>query len=361
MLHGKGSVDWAFAELLAFASLADQGYNVRLTGQDCRRGTFSSRHAVLSDVETDQPFELLSQIKNGRVEVINSPLTEQGCLGFEFGYSVANPQTLVCWEAQFGDFANGAQIVIDQFLVASEAKWQQTSGLVLLLPHGYEGMGPEHSSARPERFLQCCGNLNIQVCNVTTPAQLFHLLRRQILRQFRKPLVLMTPKSLLRHPKVQSSTQDFTGTTFQEVIDDPGAGEREKAIRLLMCTGKMYVELAEQRDSRNDLGLVPIIRLEQLYPFPYERLEDVRAQYPNIREVVWVQEEPENMGAWTFVQHRIPRIFGEKVKVSYMGRKNSGSTAEGSAKAHQVEQKRILDEAFALVCVPEPKLPVKKS
>lgn len=361
MLQGKGSIDWAFAELLAFASLAEEGFNVRLTGQDCRRGTFSSRHAVLLDYESNEPFELLKQIKNGNVEIINSPLSEQGCLGFEFGYSVANPNTLVLWEAQFGDFANGAQIVVDQFLVASEAKWQQTSGLVMLLPHGYEGMGPEHSSARPERFLQCCGNLNIQVCNVSTPAQLFHVLRRQMLRQFRKPLVLMTPKSLLRHPKVQSPMQEFTGPSFQEVIDDPGAGEREKAARLIMCTGKIYYELAELRDSRNDLEWVPILRLEQLYPFPYERLEEVRAQYSNIRELVWVQEEPENMGAWTFVQHRIPRIFGGNVKVSYKGRKNSGSTAEGSAKAHQVEQKRILDEAFALVCAWEPKLVVKKS
>lgn len=348
MLDGKGAVDWAFAELLAFASLASENFGVRLSGQDCKRGTFSSRHAVVFDYETGKPCELMRRAGWAPVQVINSPLSELGCMGFEFGYSVSTPNTLVLWEAQFGDFANGAQILIDQFLVASEAKWQQTSGLVLLLPHGHEGMGPEHTSARPERFLQCCGNLNIQVCNVSTPAQLFHLLRRQMLRKFRKPLVLMTPKSLLRHPKFVSETKEFTGMTFQEVLEDSGVPKNDSTERLIMCTGKIYYELVAMREAQSEFASMPILRLEQMYPFPYEMLAKALQRYPRVSEVVWVQEEPQNMGAWNFVRSRIPRAYGEIKKVSYVGRKNSGSTAEGSSKAHALEQKRITEDAFAV-------------
>lgn len=362
MLEGKGAIDWAFAELLALASLASESYPVRLSGQDSKRGTFSSRHAVLFDHESGEADELLRKKDWAPVDIINSPLSELACLGFEFGYSVGSPRTLVLWEAQFGDFVNGGQILLDQFLVASEAKWQQTSGLVLLLPHGHEGMGPEHTSARPERFLQSCGNLNIQVCNVTSPAQLFHLLRRQVLRKFRKPLILMTPKSLLRHPKVISSIQEFTSATFQELIDDPYVTDGKKAERLLMCTGKIYFELNALQESSADLARIPILRLEQIYPFPYEALSElIRKQYPKVREVVWVQEEPENMGAWSFVHSRLLRIADTIESVRYVGRKNSGSTAEGSSKAHALEQKRILEEAFALGGAKESKLVAKHS
>lgn len=351
-------IDWGFAELLAFGTLAKEGVRVRLSGQDCKRGTFSSRHGVLVDYETGQEHSIFAKEGWAPVDIINSPLTEQGCLGFEFGYSTACNSTLVLWEAQFGDFANGAQIIIDQFIVASEAKWQQTSSLVLLLPHGYEGMGPEHSSARPERFLQACGNLNIQVCNFTTPAQYFHALRRQMLRSFRKPLIVMTPKSLLRHPELISSRSDFIDSQFEEVLDDAKVSDPASAERILMCTGKIYFDLEARRRASSELANMPIVRIEQLYPFPYEKLDQVFRRYPRVKEVVWVQEEPANMGAWTFVNFRIPRIasLNKEASVIYVGRKGSGSTAEGSAKAHQVEQKRIIDEAFSLVCAWEPKV-----
>jgi 2-oxoglutarate dehydrogenase E1 component len=347
MLDADGSIDWSFAELLAFASLAQQGFGVRLSGQDCKRGTFSSRHGVLFDAETGEPLPLLQREGMARVDIINSPLSEQGCMGFEFGYSLSETRSLILWEAQFGDFANGAQIIIDQFLVASEAKWKQSSVLTLLLPHGYEGMGPEHSSARLERFLQSCGNLNIQVCNLTTPAQYFHALRRQMIRPFRKPLVIMSPKSLLRHPKVVSPLKDFSEQGFVEAIDDRQVNAKA-ATRIVMCTGKIYYELLEYRDSKPELKDVAILRLEQLYPFPYETLNPILKRFANAKDIVWVQEEPENMGAWSFVSLRLPRIetLPKGAKVRYVGRKGSGSTAEGSAKAHQLEQKRIVEEAF---------------
>ncbi len=356
MLDGDGAVDWAFAELLAFASLANEGLPVRLTGQDCKRGTFSSRHAVLFDNKTGEALELLRRKDWAPISVVNSPLSELGCLGFEFGYSVGSPNTLVLWEAQFGDFVNGAQILIDQFLVASEAKWQQTSGLVLLLPHGHEGMGPEHTSARPERFLQSCGNLNIQVCNVTSPAQLFHLLRRQLLRKFRKPLILMEPKSLLRDARMVSATREFTSETFRELLDDTSVPGGEQVEKLLLCTGKIYFDLVSLRSSHSEFKDVPILRLEQMYPFPYEAMTELFQQrYPRLREVVWVQEEPQNMGAWNFVRARIPRASESTIKTAYVGRKNSGSTAEGSSKAHALEQKRILEDAFKRVSSQESK------
>lgn len=355
MLEGPGNIDWGFAELLAFASLAKEGSPTRLSGQDCKRGTFTSRHAVIFNAKTGEAYEPLNTVNpSAKVTVINSPLSELGCLGFEFGYSVVSKSSLVLWEAQFGDFVNGAQVIIDQFLVASEAKWQQTCGLVLLLPHGYEGMGPEHSSARPERFLQSCGNLNIQICNITTPAQYFHVLRRQVLRAFKKPLVIMSPKSLLRHPLVVSSFEAFSTGGFQEVLDDVSLTQPKKIEKIILCTGKIYYELLEKRSSQKDLQTVGLLRCEQLYPFPRESLLKILSPYKNLKEILWVQEEPKNMGGWNFVYPRLQKILKSSLTLSYVGRKNSGSTAEGSGKAHKIEQQRIIEEAFALACAWQP-------
>lgn len=357
MFEGEGEIDWGMAELLAFGSAALDGYHVRLSGQDCGRGTFSHRHAILRDFNTNKPLNILNQIGDNQatVDVINSPLSEAGCLGFEFGYSVADPDSLVLWEAQFGDFANGAQIIIDQFLVASEAKWKQASSLVLLLPHGYEGQGPEHSSARPERFLQSCGNLNIQVANLTTPAQLFHILRRQVMREFQKPLVIMTPKSLLRHPKVVSSLKAFTEGGFTEIIDDPSINNPDAVKRLVVCTGKVYYDLEKAREENDQTSEVPLIRIEQLYPFPKQKLAEVLKRYSGVREIYWTQEEPVNMGAWTFMRPRLEKLCGPNQVVKYVGRKGSGSTAEGSLKSHIIEQQRIVQDALGLARTLDPK------
>ncbi len=350
MLESGSDFDWGMGELLAYASLASEGHPVRLTGQDCRRGTFSHRHAVLRDFETSALLETLNQAEKGqaRVDVVNSPLSEVGCLGFEFGYSVAYRKSLVLWEAQFGDFSNGAQIIVDQFLVASEAKWKQSCSLVLLLPHGYEGQGPEHSSARPERFLQLCGNDNIQVANLTSPAQIFHILRRQALRDFAKPLIIMTPKSLLRHPKAVSKLADFSDGSFQEVLDDPSfvTKKKDKVSRLVVCSGKIFYDLDQAREKA-EVSDTALIRIEQLYPFPEEALLEVLKGYPKASKLVWVQEEPENMGAWTFVRSRLESL-DKRLILSYVGRHSSGSTAEGSLKAHNIEQSRILTRALEI-------------
>jgi 2-oxoglutarate dehydrogenase E1 component len=348
MLEGKGSVDWAFAELLAFASLADSGFSIRLSGQDSKRGTFSSRHAVLFDYKTGETYEPLKKFNNNDSSVIiNSPLSELACLGFEFGYSVASEKSLVLWEAQFGDFVNGAQIILDQFLVASEAKWKQVTDLVLLLPHGYEGMGPEHSSARLERFLQAAGNLNIQVCSVTTPAQYFHLLRRQKLKGYRKPLVIMSPKSLLRHPKMISETKELISGAFSPLLISKTFSKKTKEKFAIMCSGKIYYDLLEHQESGETKKDPSIIRFEQIYPFPKESLEIFLKENDGIKEIRWVQEEPQNMGAWNFIYYKFSNTFGSDIKLRYVGRKHSGSTAEGSLKAHQLEQKRIVTEAFS--------------
>jgi 2-oxoglutarate dehydrogenase E1 component len=348
-------IDWSFAELLATASLLSEEFAVRFSGQDSRRGTFSSRHAVVFDVENNKEFNPQEAINPGKCQYINSPLSELSCLGFEFGYSLDAHKSLVVWEAQFGDFVNGAQVVIDQFLVASEAKWQQTSQLVLLLPHGYEGMGPEHSSARPERFLQSCGSLNIQVCNPTTPAQYFHLLRRQMHRSFYKPLVVLSPKSLLRHPKVVSDTKEFCSGSFSELIDDTSIKKADKCKNLILCSGKIYYDLLEVKEQQKNISSVPLVRLEQLYPFPSEKIKTLLKKYKNLSSITWVQEEPKNMGGYNFVLPRIQTILPSKIKFGYVGRKPSGSTAEGSGKSHKLEQQRIVEEAFALVCAWEPK------
>ena len=343
-----GGVDWPMAELLAFGSLAAEGYVVRLSGQDCQRGTFSSRHGVIRDFETGKPLELLNQISPSqmKVEILNSPLSELGVMGFDYGFSVANPQALVLWEGQFGDFVNGAQIIIDQFLVASEAKWNQTSGLVLLLPHGYEGSGPEHSSGRMERFLQLCGNANIQVANPTTAAQYFHILRRQMVRSYRKPLVLMTPKSLLRHAKVVSPLKDFESSVFEETLDDVRIKDPKAVQRIVFCSGKIYYDLLEA-SVQKEQNFVAFVRIEQLYPFPTERIRAVLSRYKSIKEIVWCQEEPQNMGAWTFVRPHIEEL-ADDIPLKYIGRRDSGTTAEGAMKAHAVEQARIVKEAVDL-------------
>lgn len=350
MLQGDGVIDWGMAEILTFGSLALEGKHVRLSGQDCRRGTFSHRHAVIRDFETGEELHTLNQIAKGQetVEVINSPLSEQGVLGFEFGYSVANRDALVMWEAQFGDFSNGGQIIIDQFLAASEAKWKQASGLVLMLPHGYEGMGPEHSSARPERYLQLCGDNNMQVVNPTTPAQMFHLLRRQLYREFRKPLIIMTPKSLLRHPECVSKLKDFTDESFTEVIDDAFIEDKEQVERVVFCTGKIFYELDKARREQKHDKKVAIVRIEQLYPFPEEQADKVLKQYKNASEILWTQEEPSNMGAWTAIRHKVKQLSTRERSFRYSGRTSAGTTAEGNVKSHQKEQSRIIEDTLKI-------------
>ncbi len=348
-------LDWACAEALALGSLAVEGVPVRLSGQDSGRGTFSQRHAVLHDADTGARYVPLSGIREGqaRVDVLDSMLSENAVLGFEFGLSLADPHRLVLWEAQYGDFANGAQVVIDQFISASESKWARMSGLVLLLPHGYEGQGPEHSSARLERFLQLCAEDNIQVCYPTTPAQLFHALRRQVHRTFRKPLVMFTPKSLLRHKLVVSRVRDLTDSTFEPVLDDPAAThtpgadnsiDRTAVTRVLLCSGKIFYTLSAERTERG-ADTVAIVRLEQIYPFPVRELDAVLQTYPGVRNVCWVQEEPRNMGAWRFVSERLALPGGGTVV--YVGRPEAASPATGVYKVHLDEEAALLDHAFA--------------
>src|SRR6266403_1998445 len=354
--EGRG-IDWSCAEALAIGALLLEGIPVRMSGQDTCRGTFSQRHAVLHDVETGDRYVPLDNIRGDQVSfrVIDSMLSENAVLGFELGMSLADPRRLVVWEAQFGDFINGAQVVVDQFLACSESKWQRMSGLVLLLPHGYEGQGPEHSSARLERFLQLCAEDNMQVCNLTTPAQYFHVLRRQMHRSFRKPLVLMTPKSLLRHKLCVSSLEELTQGGFRTVIDDialggaPEAGvtiERGGVRRILLCSGKIYYELLAARRERA-IDSVALVRVEQLYPFPAKELEAVFAAYPEARQVYWVQEEPWNMGAWHVMHRRLRRVLSEDRTLNYAGRPEAASPATGSFKVHQAEERDLVNAALA--------------
>ena len=346
----SGPIDWALAEVLAFGSLVLEGTPVRLSGEDSGRGTFSQRHVEYHDAENDRVYIPLQHLAAGqaRFEVYNSPLSEFAVMGFEFGYSVADPLTLVLWEAQFGDFANGAQVIIDQFLAAAESKWGQPSGLVLLLPHGQEGQGPEHSSARLERFLQLCAENNMRVANPTTPAQYFHLLRRQMFggpdrRGLRKPLIVMTPKSLLRHPKVVSTVDELTSGTFRPLLNDQSVSVAKK---ILVCNGKIYYDLLTARDEHKATDTA-IIRIEQLYPFPEAEFAEVLTKYPQAGEVVWVQEEPRNMGAWAFVRGWIqPMIEAQHRVIGYAGRPESASTAPGSLKRHIQEQAELIEQAF---------------
>ncbi len=349
MVEEGGIVDWGMAELLAYGSLLLEGTHIRLTGQDVVRGTFSHRHVGLTDFATGARHVALQHFseKQGRFDVINSPLSELGVLGFEFGYSLADPRTLVVWEAQFGDFINGAQVIIDQFISSSEAKWNRMSGLVLLLPHGYEGQGPEHSSARLERCLQLCSQNNIQVCNCTTPAQFFHLLRRQMHRDYRKPLFVMSPKSLLRHPEVQSPVRDFTDGRFLEVLpESDSAIEAQKVRRVLFCSGKIYYELLAER-RRSERKDVAIIRLEQIYPFPYEPVASVFQMHAQCRDFRWVQEEPRNQGAWIHIEHWLAPMLTHERHLGYVGRPASPSPATGYHLVHQREQQEVIRLAFS--------------
>jgi 2-oxoglutarate dehydrogenase E1 component len=339
VVHNGRGIDWATAEALAFGTLLTEGTSIRFSGQDSRRGTFSQRHATLQDINTGERYVPLRGLINdpGFFAIFDSLLSEEAVLGFEFGFSLDAPGVLVLWEAQFGDFANGAQNIIDQFIVCSETKWQRSSGLVMLLPHGYEGQGPEHSSARLERFLQMCAEDNIQVCNLTTPAQYFHALRRQIKRDFRKPLVLITPKSLLRHKDCVSTADELTGMPFREVIDDPVI-RPERARRVLVCSGKVYFDLLDHRKGDD----VAIVRVEQFYPFPETHLRSVLSRFRKA-EVVWVQEESQNMGGWFFME---PRLRAMGFEPSYVGRDASASPAVGSLKIHQKEQAELLEAAL---------------
>jgi 2-oxoglutarate dehydrogenase E1 component len=346
---GEG-IDWATAEALAFGTLLREGHPVRLSGQDSGRGTFSQRHAVWVDQTNGSKYIPLTKVGPARFEVRDSPLSEFGVLGFEYGWSLADPQTLVLWEAQFGDFANGAQVTIDQFIAAGEAKWLRASGLVLLLPHGYEGQGPEHSSARPERFLQLCAEDNMQVANCTTPANYFHILRRQMNRDFRKPLIIMTPKSLLRHKKAVSPIGDFIGDShFRRILSDPTPPKDEDVRRLVLCTGKLAYELIDARDGAGDKH-ISIVRIEQLYPFPGEALLARLKRMTNLQEVVWAQEEPKNQGYWNHVEPRLERRLGEAGlkprRPIYAGREPAASPATGLAKRHAAEQAALIADAL---------------
>jgi 2-oxoglutarate dehydrogenase E1 component len=347
MADGKQVLDWSAAEALALASLATQGMRVRLSGQDCQRGTFSHRHAVIHDCVTDETYCSLEHLASDQapVEIYNSPLSEAGVLGFEYGYSLDCPDGLVMWEAQFGDFVNCAQVVIDQFIVSAEDKWNRLSGLVMLLPHGFEGQGPEHSSARLERFLSLAAKDNIQVVTPTTPAQMFHLLRRQMLRTWRKPLVVMTPKSLLRHPGCVSPLADLTSGTFQRVIPDASGVQARDVRRILLCSGKIAYELEKRRQ---DLGRhdVAIVRVEQLYPLPKADIEAAIGAYAVGTPAVWVQEEPENMGAWRFYRIHFGEKLLDRFPFSGVCRQSAASPATGSKKSHDMEQNELLSAAF---------------
>jgi 2-oxoglutarate decarboxylase len=342
----RDAIDWAHGEALAFGTLLLEGIPVRLSGQDSRRGTFSQRHSVLVDYRTGEEYMPLSSIDTHQAEfrAYDSLLSEYAALGFDYGYSIANQDALVLWEAQFGDFVNGAQVIIDQYIVAGEDKWGQESGLVLLLPHGYEGQGPEHSSARLERFLTLSAEDSIQVTQPTTPAQYFHLLRRQVKRLERKPLVVLTPKSLLRHADARSKSIELTSGHFRETLDDPLLTDRDAVDLILLCTGKIAYELKDERERRN--ANVAVVRVEQLYPFPGDQLAEIFNRYPNARRLRWVQDEPENMGAWSFMQARLDRDLPERLHLSHAARFESASPATGSQQVHQQEHEDLMEAAF---------------
>jgi len=367
MIETGEGLDWAMAEQLAFGTLLVEGHPVRLSGQDSNRGTFSHRHAAIIDQTTEERYKPLRHLREGqaRPEIIDSPLSEAAVLGFEYGYSLAEPNALVCWEAQFGDFANGAQVIIDQFIVSGESKWLRMSGLVMLLPHGYEGQGPEHSSARLERFLALCAEDNIQVLNVTTPAQYFHALRRQLHRDFRKPLVIMTPKSLLRHKRCVSRLADFSGeTSFHRMLwCDELPSPPAEAKQLVLCSGKVYYDLLEERAARKARE-VHILRLEQLYPFPADALIAELEKYRHC-DLVWCQEEPRNMGAWSFAApflEEVAEVAGcANTKVRYAGRPSAASPATGSYQRHNLEQQALVDQALTLGLKPQGRIADRRS
>jgi 2-oxoglutarate dehydrogenase E1 component len=343
---GEG-IDWANAENLAFGSLVAEGAKIRLSGQDSARGTFSQRHAVVFDTNTGQPYSPLNSVatRGGAFEVFNSSLSEMAVVGFEYGYSTVQPQCLTLWEAQFGDFVNNAQSMIDLYLAAGQAKWQRLSGLVMLLPHGWEGLGPEHSSARLERFLQLCAGDNMIVCYPSTPAQYFHLLRRQALVSYRKPLIVMTPKSLLRNPLAVSNLQDLTSGGFAEVLDD-ALSPAKQCTRVLFTSGKLYYELQQYRlEKGHDTSA--IIRLEQFYPFPEKQLQRLLKSYQSATEWIWVQEEPENMGGYTFIRPRLEALLNKTIR--YVGRKPASSPATGFHNIYRTEQAAVVENAFKTI------------
>ena len=351
MNNGEVRLNWGFAENMAYATLLSEGYPIRITGQDVMRGTFSHRHACLFDSETGMGFIPLSEIaekNNTRFDIYDSLLSEEAVLGFEYGYSLVEPNTLTLWEAQFGDFANGAQVVIDQFIVSAQHKWERLSGLVMLLPHGYEGQGPEHSSARIERFLQLCASENIQVCVPSSPKQIFHLLRRQAIRKMGTPLIVISPKSLLRNPMATSSLDELTDGSFSCVIDDD-IKDKDKVKKLIMCSGKVFYDLIKKRndEKRQDIG---IVRIEQLYPFPYDDLEEILTKYQNVHEYIWCQEEPQNQGAWFSHRHRIQRVLdrlGKENEVNLVSREPAAAPAVGLMKLHIQQQEDLINEAIS--------------
>ncbi|GAA0705367.1 2-oxoglutarate dehydrogenase E1 component [Dokdonella soli] len=353
MAAGAQSMDWGFAENLAYASLLADGYDLRLVGQDSGRGTFFHRHAVLHDQNSGGDYVPLTTVRDSaNVTIIDSLLSEEAVMAFEYGYSTAEPQTLVLWEGQFGDFANGAQVVIDQFISSGEAKWNRLSGLVLLLPHGYEGQGPEHSSARLERYLQLCALDNMQVCVPTTPAQMFHMLRRQMLRSVRKPLIVMTPKSLLRHKLAVSTLDELANGSFQLAIPDTTAKNGSKVRRVVLCSGKVYYDLVEDAAKRG-IGDVAIVRVEQLYPFPRTEVSAELAKYPAAKEVVWCQEEPMNQGAWYQIQHHLKAVLAPEQSLAYAGRTRSPAPACGHLSTHVAEQAALVEQALVLPAGPD--------
>jgi 2-oxoglutarate dehydrogenase E1 component len=350
---GRQPLDWGMAETLAYAALLNDGYGVRLSGQDSGRGTFFHRHAVLHDQNRERWDEgvyiPLQNLKDGQPNfiVVDSLLSEEAVLGFEYGYAAAEPNQLVIWEAQFGDFANGAQVVIDQFIAASESKWGVLAGLVMMLPHGYEGQGPEHSSARLERYLQMCAEYNLQVCVPTLPAQMFHVLRRQLLRPYRKPLVILSPKSLLRHKESVSPLGDITGGAFRPVLGEVEALDPAAVKRVVACSGKLYFDLVRARRERN-ISEIALVRIEQLYPFPHDDFAHELKRYPNARELLWAQEEPKNQGAWYWIQHYLTDAMSPGQRLIFASRPSSAAPAGGYADVHAAQQQTVIEDALRL-------------
>ena len=349
---GALAINWGYGETMAYATLLDDGHLVRLTGQDCGRGTFSHRHAVLHNQKDGSTLVPLQHIRPDQppFEIYDSLLSEEAVLGFEYGYATTTPNALVVWEAQFGDFANGAQVVIDQFISSGESKWARICGLTLLLPHGYEGQGPEHSSARLERFLQLCAEHNMQVATPTTPAQIFHLLRRQAVRPLRKPLIVMSPKSLLRHKRAVSSLDELAEGRFQTVLDDAGVADPNQVTRLILCGGKVFYDLLEKREA-DDIADSAILRIEQLYPFPEKRLAEIMSRYPNVKTAVWCQEEPQNQGAWYCSQHHMRKVLHEVfpgLYLHYAGREGAAAPAAGSMSLHVEQQQQLVNQSFEI-------------
>jgi len=349
--NGKGKIDWAHAETLAFGAILQDGNPIRMTGQDVQRGTFAHRHVVLHDEKTGDELVPLHHISGSKASFVayNSPLTEAAIVGYEFGYNLEDQKVLSIWEAQYGDFSNMAQVMFDQFVSSSYSKWGQQSGLVLLLPHAYEGQGPEHSSARLERYLQLCAENNWTVANLSSAANYFHILRRQAKMlgdKSMRPLVIVSPKSLLRHPLVGADVSDLTEGHFQTVLEQPGTGKKtDKVEKILFASGKVAIDLAERVKDGKDFDHLHIVRVEQLYPFPADKISDIISRYPNAKELVWVQEEPKNMGSWHFANSYIREVADGK-KVSYVGRIHRSSPSEGDGESHKIEQNRILDEAL---------------